>query len=155
MFHTDWPWLKLRKAYHQMRKALFTVERPPGKYVRVSLTPDEVVELYGQHSWAPNWEFSYNKRGEIINLAQITYEERDINGETYEWWQSHVRGWEAPDGQIDLGGHWEPEPTEHPHAHLDGVGFNRARGMKNIKQQLDDYGVTYEVIDYPAAPQDS
>lgn len=145
-FHTNWPWHTVQRAYSRFRSRFFTVDRPPEKYFRVDATKNEIEYEFGIRSWAPNWEFSYNKRGERINLARVVYEPRKINGEEYTWWQAHVRGWQMPNGRFDLGGHWETEPTEHPTAHLNGVGWDRNRGMENIKTVLDTSDLEYEEI---------
>jgi len=159
-WHSSLPWIWFRKRYRRLRSAFFTVKRPRGKYLRVdgaSLAEgsDEALQRnvarvergLGRQSFAPNWEFSYNKRGEILNLAQVVYAEEDDHSDI-EWFQTHVRGWpvDGRPGALDLGGHWEAEPTEHPHAHLDGVGWNRAHGMDRIAEALSEAGIEFTEV---------
>lgn len=136
------PFDQIQYGYRQLRKALFTADRPGGKYLVVDGSTDEVEAALGRQSYAPNWEFSYHERGEILNLARVVYEERAVDGTPYHWWQTHVRGWDHPDG-IALHGHWELEPTENGNEHLDGVGFAFDRGMGNLRSALDRTDLTY------------
>ena len=130
------PFDAVRYGYRELRKALFTAPRPSGTYLVVAATVDEVEAALGRESYAPNWEFSYYERGEVLNLARVEYEERTVDGTTYRWWQTHVRGWDHPDG-VALNAHWELEPTENGNAHIDGVGFGHERGMENLRAALE------------------
>lgn len=136
------PFDVIRNAFRELRKALFRSPRPTGTYLVVDATTRELEESLGGQSYAPNWEVSYYERGEILNLAQVVYDEQSVDGTTYRWWQTHVRGWEHPDG-VALHGHWELEPTENDEAHLDGVGYDPERGTENVKTALEDAGVPF------------
>jgi hypothetical protein len=138
------PFDAVRTAYRQMRKALFTASRPSGEYLVVDRTVPELERELGAFSFAPNWEFSYYERGEILNLARVVYEERAVDGTTYRWWQTHLRGWHGEDGRIELHAHWELEPTETGNAHIDGVGFDFDRGMETLESFLEEAGIEYE-----------
>lgn len=133
----------VRYTFRELRKALFTAPRPTGEYLVVEAPVGTVERRLGERSFAPNWEFSYYERGEVLNLARVVYERASAGGETRTWWQTHVRGWEGPDGRLELHGHWELEPTENGHAHLDGVGFSFERGMTNLREALDAAGIDY------------
>lgn len=139
------PWDAIRYWYGELRKELFSGSRPTGRYFLVDAEPETIRAELGDRSYAPNWEFSYYKRGEILNLARVTYEERSVDGATYTWWQTHTRGWDHPDG-VALHAHWELEPTEHPTKHLDGTGFDFDRGMSNLQGALDDGNLDYRAI---------
>jgi hypothetical protein len=137
------PFDAVRTAYRQLRKALFTASRPSGEYLVVDRTVPELERELGAFSFAPNWEFSYYERGEILNLARVVYEERTVDGTTYRWWQTHLRGWHGEDGRIELHAHWELEPTETGNAHIDGVGFDFDRGMETLASFLEEAGIEY------------
>ena len=137
------PFGAVKYAYREMRKALFTADRPSGEYLVVDATVQTVERELGEASFAPNWEFSYYERGEVLNLARVVYERGDVDGEPKVWWQTHVRGWENGEGQLELHAHWELEPTENPNDHLDGVGFSFERGMGNLRSVLDESRLDY------------
>lgn len=136
------PWDAIEYGYRELRKVLFSASRPTGRYFVVDADLDTIRAALGGQSYAPNWEFSYYKRGEILNLARVIYEQRSVDGTEYTWWQTHVRGWDHPDG-IALHAHWELEPTEHPDEHLNGVGFDFDRGMATLQQDLGDCALEY------------
>lgn len=136
------PWDAIRYSYRELRKELFSRSRPTGRYFVVDASPDAIRAALGSQSYAPNWEFSYYKRGEILNLARVTHEEQSVDGTTYTWWQTHTRGWDHPDG-VALHAHWELEPTEHPDEHLNGTGFDFDRGMENLERALWDCDLEY------------
>ncbi|MFB6304175.1 MAG: hypothetical protein ABEH47_03340 [Haloferacaceae archaeon] len=136
------PFDAVRYAFRELRKALFTADRPTGVHLVVDATVAECEAALGRQSYAPNWEFSYYERGEVLNLARVVHDERRVEGRVRRWWQTHVRGWDHPDG-LALHGHWELEPTENPDAHLDGVGFDAETGTANLRRALDEAGVAY------------
>ncbi len=138
------PFGAVRHGYRQLRKALFTASRPSGEYFVVDVSVEEVERALGEQSYAPNWEFSYHERGEVLNLARVVYERAEAGGETREWWQTHVRGWRNDAERLELHGHWELEPTENGNAHIDGVGFAFERGMANLRSALEEAGLEYE-----------
>ena len=136
------PFDAIRYGYRELRKALFTAPRPSGTYLVAAASVDEVEAALGRESYAPNWEFSYYERGEVLNLARVEYEAHAVEGITYRWWQTHVRGWDHPDG-VALNAHWELEPTENANPHIDGVGFGHDRGMTNLQAVLDRSDLAY------------
>lgn len=137
------PFDAVRYAYRQMRKTLFTAPRPSGQYVVVDADVTDIERELGKRSYAPNWEFSYYERGEDLNMARVVYDRRTIDGTTYRWWQTHTRGWENGEGQIELSAHWELEPTENGNEHIDGVGISVESGRENLKRALDDTELEY------------
>ncbi|WP_197431273.1 hypothetical protein [Halorubrum sp. CBA1125] len=104
----------------------------------------EIEAALGAYSFAPNWEFSYYERGEVLNLARVVYERNTVDGTTYHWWQTHLRGWRNDAGRIELHAHWELEPTENGNAHIDGTGFDFDRGMNTLQSFLDEAEIDYE-----------
>ena len=138
------PFDAIRKGYRELRKVLFTASRPTGEYLVVDESIETIERHLGKQSYAPNWEFSYYERGEVLNLARVVYERAEAGGETRVWWQTHVRGWKNDAGQIELHGHWELEPTENGNLHIDGVGFSFERGMENLRSTLDESDLEYE-----------
>jgi hypothetical protein len=138
------PFDTVRRGYREMRKALFTTSRHDGMYLVVDGTPEEIRTTLGARSFAPNWEFSYHERGEVLNLARVVYAREAVDGTTYRWWQTHVRGWVNDRGEVELGAHWELEPTENGNAHIDGVGIDVERGRDILGSTLDAAGVDYE-----------
>ncbi|MEF8828154.1 MAG: hypothetical protein V5A38_10000 [Halolamina sp.] len=138
------PFDSVRNGFREFRKALFTASRPSGEYYVVDESVEGMEELLGGYSFAPNWEFSYYERGEVLNLARVVHERHTVEEETHHWWQTHVRGWQNDAGQLELHAHWELEPTENGNAHIDGVGFDFDRGMRNLESYLKQAGVEYE-----------
>lgn len=164
-WHSDLPYARFRQVYRDLRSLLFTRRRPTGRYFRVNgmflaegsdeatrLNVARIEEVLGKQSYAPNWEFSYNKRGEVLNLSRVVYHDSpdypDIN-----WWQNHIRGWpvDGHPGALDLRAHWEAEPTENPHEHLDGVGIDVDRGMDILAEDLSGEDLSVEEVVWPDA----
>jgi len=142
-WHGGLPWDRLRFAYRRLRSTLFSIPEPTDRpALTVDATVDELTEALGSQSWAPNWEYSYDK-GEDLNLARVEYAPHPIRvGTGVEWWQYHVRGWPRDDVVV-LRAHYEPAPTEHPRAHLDGVGHSLEGGMQQLRDALDEAGIGY------------
>jgi len=142
-WHGGLPWDRLRFWYRRFRSSLFSVEEPTDRpAVTVDATVDELTGALGAQSWAPNWEYSYDK-GETLNLARVEHASHPIRvGTGVDWWQAHVRGWPRDDVVV-LRAHYEPEPTEHPRAHLDGVGHSLEGGMQKLRDALDEAGIGY------------
>lgn len=148
-WHGSLPWSVVKTLYRIGRRELFSSPEPTHR-PSVVADVDDVDELrraLGDSSYAPNWEVSYHKRGEIANLARVEFVDgedyRDADGDRIVWWQTHVRAWPHDDGLL-LRAHWEPEPTEHPRAHLRGVGHSLERGMSILRSDLDFAGVSYQ-----------
>lgn len=141
------PFRWVQTLYRGMRRELFTKPRPTGRYLVVDADVD-VVRALGHRSYAPNWEFSYNYRGEDVNLAQVVFDGTEQYPDI-DWWQTHVRGWVHDDGRTWLSAHYEAEPTEHPKPHLDGITPELRDGMMNLEYALEDRNVdvTSEVWD--------
>jgi hypothetical protein len=125
----------IQPLFRWFRHTFFKKPKPDGLFLKVYEDPETIVQRLGEGPYAPNWEQSYDK-GEDINLADIRYHND-------RWWQTHVRGW-VQDDHVEMTAHWELEPTEHWHDHLDGVGFDRVRGLENMKDALDEAELTYE-----------
>jgi len=147
-WHYDLPWNAFRSAYRWMRRTLFTKERHDERpHFVVDADLDELRELFGARSYAPNWEFSYNYRGEDLNLARVFYDpNRGPDGVV--WWQYHVRGWVRDDGLVELAGHVEAEPTEHPKPHLRGESWATGEAIDEFGRVLDSVPAI-EVVDDP------
>lgn len=136
----------IQHLHRWFRRGMFTKPRPTGRYLAVPEGVD-VIPVLGRNSYSPNWEFSYNYRGEDVNLAQVVYDDVDDH-EDVVWWQTHVRGWVHDDGRTWLRGHYEPEPTEHPSAHLEGWRVTNRNGLLNLKQALLEQGIDVTEEDY-------
>lgn len=138
------PWHLLKWKFRRLRRRLFTVPRPNTEDFVIEESPTEVERGLGGLSYGPHWELSYHYKGEVLNLARIVYEEN--NEYDIQWWQVHVRGWEGDDGRTELTAHWEPEPSEYPHAHYNSVGFDYHLGMKMLSDALaeTDLNVVYD-----------
>ncbi|MFB6282542.1 MAG: hypothetical protein ABEK59_01215 [Halobacteria archaeon] len=146
------PFEWLRAVIRSFRKTFFTKPRPKGEYLVIDPTGNtleynvrSLVALLGSRSYSPNWELSYNRKGESLNLARVVYA-KDEDQPDIVWWQIHVRGWVQPDGTIELTAHWEPEPTEYSKPHLNGVGFDREKGMDYLKATLTQSDFDFEVV---------
>jgi hypothetical protein len=137
-------WDALRTFYRDFRRAVATAEEHGGPALVVSGTLEDVRAALGRQHFAPNWEFSYNKRGEDLNLARITYDRREVGHHEYVWWQTHVRGWEQADDSIRLRAHYELEPTEYDQDHIDGIGVDVAAGVDGTARALEEEGVAFE-----------
>lgn len=156
-WHAAIPWGWVQHAYRSFRRRWFTRNRPEyHEYVVVppdidGLVPVErtVYGVLGPEGFAPNWEFSYNYRGEDLNIARVFYDRREVDGDPYAWWQDHVRGWVHHDGSIWLTGHRELEPTEHPHGHLDAVGWSKDETMNRIIALFERENIDISVKRWP------
>lgn len=142
--HSILPWKPLQGAYRWFRRTFFTKPAPGGTYIVVDpITFDDPIDIeLGQFSFAPNWEQSYNMRGEDFNVARVV-QAHHIDYPGVVWWQCHLRGWYYED-KLYLSAHWEPEPIEHPEAHLNADGFNAERGRSILKTYLDRLEIPYQ-----------
>lgn len=125
----------LSRYYRKLRKRLFSHPRPDGTYYVVEGDSEAVKKALGKHYFGPNWSRSYYKRGEDLNLAKTEYTER-VEYPEINWWQTHIRGWENGD-TVELTAHYEPEPTEHPEAHLKGETIDDIRGETMLQIVLN------------------
>lgn len=143
----------IRRTYRALRSVFAGRPRPSGPYLRVRLEPGEIERRLGGRSYAPNWEFSYYKRGEDLNLARVLYADGAAPSGGPVWWQYHVRGWRGEDADgafTDLRCHLEPEPTEAPDEHLAEEGLDLGGGMRNLRSALDGLDVGYEEVNWSA-----
>ena len=147
-------WDGLRKLYREIRRVVASAEEHSGQAVVAAASVEEVRAALGRHSYAPNWEFSYNERGEVLNLAQVVYEPRTVGHHEYVWWQTHVRGWAQSDGHVRLRPHLELEPTEYDQDHIAGIGLDISEGVDRVAETLAEEGIDYERYeDLPAGTE--
>lgn len=147
----DLPWYQVQRGLRLLRKLRFPQPRPKGQYLRVDETPASLTPKLCRQAWHPNWEFSAYYEGEDFNLAQPDYEDEwDIDhplADRVKHTQTHCRGWEEA-GALSLQAHYEPDPTEHPKAHLTPAFGDVERGMDILREQLEMAGVEYTTIRY-------
>lgn len=136
------PLKNLRRSVWWLRKAFFTKPRTETPAYLVGLAEPEVVRLFGTRHFEPGWDLSYNYHGEMLNLRRTEY----VDHERYNWWQVHVRGFLHEEGGIELTAHYETEPAEHPDAHVRLYGLDVERGMRTLRNVLDEEGVEYEYL---------
>ncbi|MFB6256976.1 MAG: hypothetical protein ABEH58_09685 [Haloplanus sp.] len=86
---------------------------------------------------------SYHYHNEIVNVRRVQYIDGHPSG--LDWWQTHIRGYDHPDG-LELTAHLEPEPAEHPDAHLNGEFIDVRRGNETLVGILEADGVAFERI---------
>lgn len=134
------PWNKVLLYFNYIRRNFFSVELPPG-HTRIYVEEDyeELREMFRREHFLVSWPFSYNYKGEVMNLMRPEYE-----NDEYTFYQTHVRGFESGDGYY-LVAHWELDPTDYPEEHLDEVNFSETKGEKVLKHILDKNDVDYEV----------
>lgn len=147
----DAPLSNLRLSGWWIRKTFFTRPRSATDFVRVSRSKPELRELFGRNYFEPGWETSYQFRNEILNYRRVEYDGRDRP--PIDWWQVHIRGYPIPPGagkdatEIELTAHYEPEPVEHPDAHVGKGYIDLHRGMEVMRDILDDNDVDYEYVE--------
>jgi hypothetical protein len=134
-------WDALRTLYRGLRRTVATAEEHDGPALVVAAAVEELTAALGHRYFAPNWGFSYNKRGEDLNLARVVYDRREVRGHEYLWWQTHVRGWTREDGSVRLRAHYELEPTEYDQDHIDAIGLDVDAGLENVAGALAAEGV--------------
>lgn len=125
----------------------FTEDAPEGPYIEAGETLGAVRAALGRCHFTPNWAHSANFRGENLNVARIT--RGPIEGcPDIDWWQTHVRGWVTGDDEAGcyLRAHFEPEPRNHPNAHLDGIGYDAAAGMSVLEGCLVSENIPIRAI---------
>jgi hypothetical protein len=137
----DVPLKGLRYSIWWIRKTIFVKPPTPGPSVVVNRSAEGTTRLLGRNYFDPGWELSYYFHGEVLNLRRVEYVEDHTTG--IEWWQVHVRGYDHPDG-VALTAHFEPEPSEHPNAHVQQVGLDVSHGMTALTDLLEREGISYE-----------
>ena len=141
------PLRALRHSFWWFRKTFFSKPKPENPAVVVEMGEDEAEAFLGEHFFEPGWEMSYHYHNEIVNVRRVRYIGDHPSG--LRWWQTHIRGYEHPDG-LELTAHLEPEPAEHPDAHLDGEFIDVHRGNETLVGILEDDGVGFQRIgDWP------
>ena len=137
------PLKSLRHSFWWIRKTFFSKPKPENPAVVVAMSEPEVEAFLGEHFFEPGWELSYHYRNEIVNVRRVQYVRDHPTG--MGWWQTHIRGYEHPDG-IELAAHFEPEPAEHPDAHVDGDHIDVPRGNATLVGILEEEGRAFERI---------
>lgn len=132
------PWRLIRRLGHTLRAAFFTVNRPNHPTINTTASVETLIDVLGRESYAPNWEFSYRYNGEDANLSRVEYAPQD----GLRWFQTHVRIFDDGEHRTIMA-HWEPEPTEHPRAHLAERHMDYGRGLDTVEQVLNQAGVPY------------
>ena len=144
------PLRALRRSFWWLRKTFFSKPKPENPAVVVDMAESEAEAFLGERFFEPGWEMSYHYHNEILNVRRVRYVGDHPSG--MEWWQTHVRGYDHPEG-MELTAHVEPEPAEHPDAHLGGEYVDVARGNATLVDLLDDGGVGFRRIgDWPDVP---
>jgi len=131
------------RIYEAVRDFAFRHERVDTICVRVKMTAAQAERMLARHHFTRDFEFSYNYEGEDLNMRRTLYKDDE-----YEWYQLHVRGFEVQGGEaLELQGHTELTPTDHPNKHIDNVNLSRRQGLRMIKSILKDENIEYEIVD--------
>lgn len=138
----DLPWKTIRRTLRWGKKTFVTDDRSDVQSLRIDATQAQIRELLGNCYFEPNWEFSTYYAGEVLNLRRVRYADHD----RLAWWQVHVRGFQEGNS-LELDPHWEPEPSQHPNAHLTEDYINIERGIKALERILDEENIEYEHLD--------
>lgn len=113
-------------------------------YVKASI--ETVRNALGDQYFTNGWELSYNYKGEDMNMRRPLRKD-----DTYEWYQTHVRGWSVDNGHAcKLECHEDLEPTEHPYYHLnppDDAKLWARAPVDTVCKILDDADIEYEKIE--------
>jgi hypothetical protein len=133
----------LRRSFWWFRKTFFSKPKPDNPAVVVAMDEAEAEAFLGERFFEPGWEMSYSYRNEIVNVRRVHYVRDHSSG--MKWWQTHVRGYTHSDG-LELAAHVEPEPAEHPDAHVDGDFIDVAEGNATLVGLLADAGVEFQRI---------
>jgi hypothetical protein len=137
------PLRALKWSFWWLRKTFFSKPKPENPAVVVDMTEGEAEAFLGERFFEPGWEMSYHYHNEIVNVRRVQYVGDHPSG--LEWWQTHVRGYAHPSG-LELTAHVEPEPAEHPDAHLDGEFVDVSRGNATLVELLEADGIEFERI---------
>lgn len=138
------------RGFRWGRKTFFSKPRSKTPAVFVKMGVGEAQELLGNHFFEPGWETSYEYHGEDLNMRRAEC----VNGEesNIRWWQVHIRGYchEQDDAgtctKLELAGHFEPEPLEHPKKHASGEFIDIPRGNEVLVELLEENSVPYTKI---------
>lgn len=145
------PLKNLRFSLWWIRKTFFTKQRSTTDSVIVARSKSELKELFGERFFEPGWETSYHYKNEILNYRRVEYD--DEQSPPIAWWQTHIRGYpynpgtDPEAGQVELEAHYEPEPVEHPAAHLSEQHIDVQTGMEAMQAVLDGCDIDYEYVD--------
>lgn len=144
------PWRKVLSVYFLLRSIFFTKKTPSSKGIYVDMGRDEIKKLFLKDFFNGRWMFSYNKRGEDLNVR------REYFDEEYNWpgRQLHVRGYEVGDGMFLLP-HEEVAPDgdneyisrrekSHQDAHIDGEEFSREPAITMVEELLNTWDILEE-----------
>jgi len=137
------PLRALRHSFWWIRKTFFSKPKPSNPAVVIDMSESETEAFLGERFFEPGWEMSYHYHNEVVNVRRVQYLDDQPSG--LRWWQTHIRGYPHPDG-LELTAHLEPEPAEHPDAHLDGEFIDVPRGNATLVGILEEEGVTFERI---------
>lgn len=137
------PWTLIRLGLWVARKATSSKPEPDIGYFSVECTHAELRKALGKRYFESNWELSYFYRGEVENLRRVVHVDDEL-----PWRQVHLRSWNLPgeESRIKVRAHMEPEPFEHPSAHLNGEKFSRNKGMTTVGLLLDRSGISYRYV---------
>lgn len=155
----DIPWRKVMQGYFAARQFLYTKDPPdnPGLVIRdlpgeaeKDITPKDVAREFAKASYNTKWMFSYNYRGEDLNV-RIEYYDGSFK---WPFRQLHIRGFSFPDGMF-LMPHEEVSPDgdnrfiptdqiSHQRAHLKGKEQDHERGYDMTKDELSSMGMFFE-----------
>ncbi|GAB6861416.1 hypothetical protein ACFR97_06195 [Haloplanus litoreus] len=149
---TEAPLRALKWSFWWLRKTFFSKPKPENPAVVVDMGESAAEAFLGTHFFEPGWEMSYHYHNEVVNVRRVRYLDDHPSG--LHWWQTHVRGYAHPDG-LELTAHLEPEPAEHPDAHLDGEFIDVPRGNATLVGLLREADVEFRRIgNWPAEPAD-
>jgi hypothetical protein len=137
------PLKALRRSFWWVRKTFFSKPKPENPAVVVDMSEAEAEAFLGERFFEPGWEMSYHYHNEIVNVRRVQYISDHPSG--LEWWQTHIRGYDHPEG-LELTAHLEPEPAEHPDAHVDGDYIDVPRGNATLVGILEEAGVEFRRI---------
>lgn len=140
----EWLFRDFKSAFDWFRVAVFTKkvkERDIAVHADASL--DDLRGVFGDAYFTNAWELSYNYKGEDLNMRRPLRKD-----DKYEWYQTHVRGFEQEDGTVKLEIHEDLEPTEHPYYHLHppkDANLSEQNAIEDVSAVLDDAGISYDV----------
>jgi hypothetical protein len=137
------PLRALKWSFWWLRKTFFSKPKPENPAVVVDMDEAGAEAFLGEHFFEPGWEMSYHYHNEIVNVRRVQYVGDHASG--LRWWQTHIRGYDHPGG-LELTAHFEPEPAEHPDAHLDGEFIDVPRGNATLVGILEEEGMAFERI---------